>query len=96
MNEEFEGKLISVEDEDGNQFDLEFIGSMEMDGREYCLLLPTDMDEDDADFGYIILERTESDGEEIYLSIDDEDHLNFIYDSFMALLYDEDEETESE
>lgn len=94
MNEEFEGKLISVEDEDGNQFELEFIGSMEMDGREYCLLLPTDMEEDDDDFGYIILERTESDGEEIYLSIDDEAELNSIYDSFMALLYDEDVDSE--
>lgn len=94
MNEEFEGKLISVEDEDGNQFELEFIGSIEMDGREYCLLLPTDMEEDDEDFGYIILERTEDDGEEIYLSIDDENHLNSVYDSFMALLYDEDVDSE--
>ena len=52
------------------------------------------MEEDDHDYGYIILRIEEEDNEEVYCSVDDEDELVAVYDMFMEQLFDEDEDTD--
>jgi uncharacterized protein YrzB (UPF0473 family) len=96
MDEDFGSSYITIEDEDGNEFELEQLATMEFNGREYSAFLPADMDEDDPDYGYIILRIEEENGEELFCSVDDEDELVAVYDRFMELLFDEetDEETE--
>ena len=96
MDEDFGSSFITIEDEDGNEFELEQLATMEFNGREYSAFLPADMDEDDPDYGYIILRIEEENGEELFCSVDDEDELVAVYDRFMELLFDEetDEETE--
>ena len=96
MDEDFGSSYITIEDEDGNEFELEQLATMEFNGREYSAFLPADMDEDDPDYGYIILRIEEENGEELFCSVDDEDELVAVYDRFMKLLFDEetDEETE--
>jgi len=97
MSEDFGSDFITIEDEDGNEFELEHILSTTYKGTEYTLFLPADLEETDPDYGYIILKITEEDGEELYSSVDDEDELVAVYDTFMALLFaDEDAEEEDE
>ena len=54
------------------------------------------VDEDDPDYGFSLLRVVEDeDGNEVFESIDDEDELQDVYERFMVLLYDdEDEEDE--
>ncbi len=93
MAEEFGSNFITIEDEDGKEFQLELILEMEYQGEHYNLLLPADMDEEDPDYGFVILKSQEKDGEEILVTEDDDAVLDEVYDQFMERLF-EDEETE--
>ncbi len=53
------------------------------------------MDENDPDYGIIILRVTEDEkGEELYESIDDDAELQDVYEHFMVLLFDDEDEEE--
>ena len=92
MSEEYGSDFISVTDEDGNEFELEHLGTLEHDGITYMAFVPADMDEEDEDFGMIILQVIEENGEELLADVDDEALLNRVYDQFMEELFEEDEE----
>ena len=85
-----------LEDEDGNEFELEQLATMEFNGNEYSAFLPADMAEDDPDYGYIILRIEEENGEELFCSVDDEEELVAVYDRFMELLFDEETDEDPE
>lgn len=89
MSEDFGSDYITIEDEDGNEFELEHILSTEYGGAEYALFLPADLEEDSPDYGYIILKLTEEDGEQLYNSVDDDDELVAVYNLFMEKLFSE-------
>lgn len=93
MEEEFGASFIEIIDDDGTKFELEHLGTVEHEGGEYMIFLPADMEEDDPDYGFIILKVEEVDGEEEFVSVDDEEELQRVYDKFMEEIFaDEDEE----
>ena len=94
--EKEEGYFVDITDEEGNNFKLEIVGDVEYEDALYRVFLPTDMDEDDPDYGFIILKCTEVDGEEMLDSVDDEELLEKVYAVFMEELFDEEEEEEEE
>ena len=97
MSEAFGPDFVSVTDDEGNEFELEHLGTLELNGTTYMAFLPADMDEEDEDFGIIILKVTEENGEELLADVDDEQELNAVYDQFMEQLFaDEDGEDEGE
>ena len=93
MDEDFGASFITIEDDEGNEFELEHLSTLEYEGEEYMVFLPADMDEDDPDYGFIILQVEEIDGEEQFASVDDEDKLQRIYDYYMETVFSEEEET---
>ena len=90
--EKEEGFFVDLTDEEGNNFKLEIVGDVEYEGELYRVFLPTDMDEDDPDYGFIILKCTEVDGEEMLDSVDDEELLEKVYAVFMEELFDDEDE----
>ena len=92
MSEEYEHDTITIVDEAGQELELEVLDTMEYKGKLYGAYLPMDMDEDDPDFGMIILQiTTGEDGETYFDDIEDDDELNDVYEHFMLILYgDED------
>lgn len=92
MNDEYGSDFISVTDEEGNEFELEHLGTLEYRGMTYMCFVPAGMDEDDEEFGMIILKVVEENGEELLADVDDEDELNRVYDKFMEELFAEDDE----
>ena len=91
MSSEFGSDLITISDENGNDFVLEHLDTIEIDDTFYMAFLPTDVDEEDDDYGLIILKVIEEDGEDVLVSVDDEDLLEDIYGQFIERLLDEDE-----
>ena len=81
--------FVSVTDEDGNEFELEHLDTIEVEDRIYMAFLPADMDENDDDYGMVILEAIEENGEQILATIDDEIELEAVYTRFMEQLFDE-------
>ena len=92
--EKEEGFFVDITDEEGNNYKLEIVGEVEYEDGLYRVFLPTDIDEDDPDYGFIILKCTEVDGEEMLDSVDDEELLEKVYAVFMEELFDEEDEEE--
>ena len=93
--EEYESELITITDEDGTVHELEILGNMDYNGKTYYLFVPANIDEldvDDPDYGYIILEAIIEGEDEVFLSIEDDDELQEVYELFMSLMEDEDTE----
>ena len=90
---ENEGYFIDITDEEGNNFKLEVVGDVEFEGSLYRVFLPTDIDEDNPDYGFIILKSVMNGDEELLDSVDDEELLEKVYAVFMEEIFsDEDEE----
>ena len=92
MNEDFGSDFITITDDEGHEYVLEHLHTLEHKGCFYMAFLPTDIDEDNDDYGLIILKVIEENGEEILGSIDDPDELEEVYELFAAVLFDEEEE----
>ena len=93
MSDEFGSDFITIVDDDGQEFELEEIESMDYNGQTYMSFLPADMKEDDPDYGVILLRVVEDEnGDEVFESIDDDAELQDVYERFMALLYDDEDE----
>lgn len=76
-------------DEDGNELKFELIGKAELKGTQYFAFVPAD-DESDGEFcEYTILKSVIEDGEEILVSIDDDDEFDDAADYFDDLFSEE-------
>ena len=98
MNEDFGGDYITIADEEGNEFELELLDTIELDGQSYSVFVPADienMEVDDPDYGLIFLKNREENGEELFDSIDDDDELNRVYEYYQELLEAEEGEEKS-
>ena len=78
------GNLVVLTDDDGEEFELELLSTLEYDNEIYMAFAPTDVDEDDDEIGIVILQSVEEeDGEEVLLTVDDEALLEKVYELFM-------------
>ena len=95
MSEDYGSDFITVTDDEGNDFELEHLGTLERQGNTYMAFVPADMDEDDEDFGLILLRVMEDEnGDQLLADIDDETELNDVYEQFMEELFDDEDEEE--
>ncbi|MBR1781261.1 MAG: DUF1292 domain-containing protein [Oscillospiraceae bacterium] len=95
MSEEFGADFITLTDEEGNEFELEYLDTVEYAGNTYMAFFPTleeGADEDSEDYGLIILRCVPGDPDGMLESVDDDDELNAVYDLFMESLFDEEDE----
>ena len=92
--EKEEGYFIDLTDEEGNNFKLEIVGDVEYEGELYRVFLPTDMDEEDPDYGFIILKSVMNGDEELLDSVDDEELLEKVYAVYMEEVFGDDEDEE--
>lgn len=102
MSEAFGPDFITVTDEDGNEFELEHLDTIEFNGQTYMAFFPAveggeadggpeDVDLDE-EYGLIILKVVEADGEEQLSTLDSEEELEQVYQQFMETLFSEEEE----
>ena len=75
---------ILVTDEEGNKAELEHQDTIEYEGQIYVSFLPTDMDEDNDDYGLVILKVIDDGEEAILTSVDDDDERGEVFARFLA------------
>ena len=93
MSEEYGNDFVTIIDDEGNEFELELLATIDYNGESFAAFLPTDMDEDEPDYGLIILSVVnDENGDELFESIDDDDKLQQVYEMFMTVFEAEDEE----
>lgn len=92
MSGEYGNDFVTIIDDDGNEFELELLDTIDYNGESFSAFLPTDMDEDDPDYGLIILRIVvDENGDELFESIDDDDKLQEVYEMFMTIFEAEEE-----
>ena len=90
--EELSDNIITLTDEEGKESNFELLDLVELDNEEYVVLLPAD-DTDDEEPGEVVIlkvEDTDEDSdEESYVSVDNEETLNRVFDIFKDKFKDE-------
>ena len=95
MSEEFGPDFITVTDEDGNDIELELLDVLEHKGQTYMAFFPAVLEEGDEDsdeYGMVILKSITENGEELLSTLDSEEELTEVYDKFMEIFFEDDEE----
>ena len=90
MSEEYGSDFMTIMDEDGTEYELEVLSSLEYNGFTYLAVIPAGSEE--AEMEVSILKSVEEDGEPILCAIEDEAELEAVYSLIMDELYEEEEE----
>ena len=89
ISPEEEYDVYTLTDEDGNESEFTLIGSVEMKGNTYYALVPADLDEESEYLEYVILKKAIEDGEEVLVTIDDDDEFEKAEEYFNDLFFNE-------
>lgn len=83
--------ILLLNDEDGNEVQFEFLDLIDYDEEEYVVLLPVEEDSEDEIGEVVILkvEQTESEDQESYVGVEDEEILNKVFEIFKEKFKDE-------
>lgn len=101
MSEEYGSDFITITDEDGNEFELEHLDTIEFNGQTYMAFFPavdsekseTDVDLDE-EYGLILLKVVEENGEAQLSTLDSDEELEAVYQQFMEVLFEDEEDGE--
>ena len=91
MENEYGSDFMTIVDEDGTEYELEVLSSLDYNGFTYLAVIPAGSEEGE-DLQVSILKSVEEDGEPILCAIEDEEELEAVYELIMEQLYEEDEE----
>ena len=91
MSDQYGSDFITIVDDDGTEYELEVLSTLEYNGCSYLAVIPA-ADEDQLELEVSILKSVEDNGEPILVGIEDEEELQAVYDLIMDQLYEEEEE----
>ena len=94
MEDQFGSDFITIVDEDGTEYELEVLSTLEYNGSSYMAVVPAGESLEEYELEVSILKSVEEDGESILCAIEDDEELRSVYDLIMDALYEEDEDEE--
>ncbi len=92
MSNEYGSDFMTIVDEDGTEFELEILSTIEYNGFSYLAVTPAGADEDEEVEVSILKSVEEEEGEPILCAIEDETELETVYSLIMEQLYEEDDD----
>lgn len=101
MNEDYGANFITVTDEDGNEFELEHLDTIEWNGQTYMAFFPAETEDSEQgdgegeDLGLILMKVILENGEELLSTLDSDEEAQAVYDQFMAELFADEDEDDS-
>ena len=96
MTDEFGSDFMTIVDEDGTEYELEVLTTVEYNGCTYLAVTPADAEEPGEDLEVSVLKSVEEDGESILCAIEDANELETVYELIMDQLYEDEEDGEDE
>ena len=96
MNDEFGPNFVTLTDDEGNDIELEYVDALEHNGTTYMAFFPvveedSEDEENEEEYGLVILKSQMENGEEFLVAIDDEEELDKVYDLFMEQILSDEE-----
>ena len=93
MADEYGSDFMTIVDEDGTEYELEILSTLDYNGCTYLAVVPAVDADEDVDLEVSILKSVEDEeGEPILCAIEDQQELETVYQLIMDQLYEEDEE----
>lgn len=90
--DQYGSDFITIVDDDGNEYELEVLSTLEYDGNTYLAVIPASDSLEELQLEVSILKSVEEDGESILCAVEDDAELQAVYDLIMDSLYEEEEE----
>ena len=90
MADEYGSDFITIVDEDGTEFELEVLTSIEYNAQTYLAVTLAGAEEEDLEVS--VLKSVDEDGEPILCAVEDEAELEAVYNLIMDQLYEEEDE----
>ena len=96
MNDEFGPNFVTLPDDEGNDIELEYVDALEHNGTTYMAFFPvveedSEDEENEEEYGLVILKSQMENGEEFLVTIDDEEEIDKVYDLFMEQILSDEE-----
>ena len=96
MNDEFGPNFVTLTDDEGNDIELEYVDALEHNGTTYMAFFPvveedSEDEENEEEYGLVILKSQMENGEEFLVTIDDEEDIDKVYDLFMEQILSDEE-----
>lgn len=96
MNDEFGPNFVRLTDDEGNDIELEYVDALEHNGTTYMAFFPvveedSEDEENEEEYGLVILKSQMENGEEFLVTIDDEEEIDKVYDLFMEQILSDEE-----
>ncbi len=88
MFDRYGSDFMTISDEDGTEFELEVLTSLEYQGFTYLAVIPAGTEET-QELEVSILKSMEEDGEPVLCAIEDEEELETVYNLIMDSLYED-------
>lgn len=97
MNDEFGPNFVTLTDDEGNDIELEYVDALEHNGTTYMAFFPvveedSEDEENEEEYGLVILKSQMENGEEFLVTIDDEEEIDKVYDLFMEQILSDEEQ----
>ena len=92
MQDQYGSDFITIVDEDGTEYELEVLTTLEWNGSSYMAVVPAGDDSSVQELEVSILKSVEEDGESILCAIEDDRELETVYGLIMDSLYEEEED----
>ncbi len=93
--EELPEGIIELTDEDGVTNQFEYLTTIQYEGEEYIVLMLVEDEEQDDEEGEVLILKIEKDpetDEDIYVSVEDENVNQKVFEQFIAMMDAEEEE----
>ena len=96
MTDEFGPNFVTLTDDEGNDIELEYVDALEHNGTTYMAFFPvveedSEDEENEEEYGLVILKSQMENGEEFLVTIDDEEEIDKVYDLFMEQILSDEE-----
>ncbi len=90
--DQYGSDFITIVDDDGNEYELEVLTSIEFNGETYLAVIPAGDSQEQFELEISIFKSIEEDGESVLCILEDEQELRAVYDLIMDTLYEEEDE----
>lgn len=92
MADRYGSDFMTIVDEDGTEYELEVLSTIEYNGATYLAVIPAGTEDPTQELDVVLLKSVEEDGDSVLCPIEDEQEYEAVNELMMEQLYEEDDE----
>ena len=92
MADRYGSDFMTIMDEDGTEYELEVLSTIEYNGATYLAVIPAGTEDPTQELDVVLLKSVEEDGESVLCAIEDEQEYEAVNELMIEQLYEEDDE----